>query len=142
MPVPSDEQISAAVTKSFANRGVTVSATERAVVMQTVRGFLRLPMNKKVPLDQAAQRMVDFLIAGIRDMPPYPYRPELEPLLRHTFEELEEDGLPMPSDTVISALVNLAIGWILERGIPTSPGARGAVARDFMNCYLFSISHP
>jgi hypothetical protein len=32
--------------------------------------------------------------------------------------------------------VNLAIGWIIERGIPTLPGARGAVVREFMGCYV------
>jgi hypothetical protein len=133
MPTPSDEEIDAAVRKSFADRGAGADDAELAGVIQTVRGYLRLPINRQAPLDPVSQRMADFLITGRRNMPPFPYRPELEPLLRNLFEEA---GVPVPPHATIATLVNLAIGWIIERGSPILPGARGAVVRDFMGCYL------
>jgi hypothetical protein len=136
MSMPSNEEIEAAVRKSFADRGADADATELAVVGQTVRGYLRVPINAQAELDAVAQSMTDFLIAGRRNMPPFLYRPQLEPSLRNEFRQA---GVPVPSDATIGALLNLAIGWIIDRGTPIIPAARGAIVHDFMGCYLLGM---
>ncbi len=96
----------------------------------TVFGLLTLPA-------QVGQKVVDYYLSGKRDMPPFPQRPQIEPILRSWFTQA---GASMPQAGEIDVLVNVEIG-ILQDKFPNGPkAAKQGVAEVLGNAYVAGVA--
>ena len=128
--MPTDNEITAAVTKAL--KGAATTADELGTLVQLIRGQLRLAIGP-LPLDQVAGKLVDLFLEGRRDMPPDDHRPQLRELVGSACNAV---NAPVPSDTVTEALVNVAIGWMIDHSLPTPPGGRPVLMHNVVSSYL------
>lgn len=126
----SDDDIKAAVAAAIAKRNRTLSPLELEVLVQFVRGQLRV---STFPVDQVALKFTDLLLDGRRNTPPNPYRPQLRQLVRSLYAT---NTLPPPADDVVDILVSVAAGLVIDHSLPVIPAGRAVVIRGVVNLYL------
>ncbi len=134
--MPSDDDIKTAVTTALGIRHATTSPEEFDTVAQLVRGQLHAAIGD-LPLGQVAQKITDLFLDGRKDTPPDGHRPQLRELVRSACTTLH---VPVPSDGVTEALVNVAIGWMIDHSLPTPPGGRAVVMHNVVGLYLAGAS--
>lgn len=132
--VPSIDELEQLVRDALHARGQDAVERERAVLIRVTCGVLRLMDDPTGGLPamlgaalfggasapaQAAQWVVDYWLAGVRDIPPYPQRPQMPPIMASAFEVLSE---PVPDDVELAVLVDVSIGLIQDR-YPNGPVA-------------------
>lgn len=126
--MPTDPEIQAAVKHALDVRGQSADAVELDTLFRLVRGKLRL--EDQTPLAYFSQEAVDWFLAGRRNSPPIANRPQLRSLVAMKVRSLGSLGArPLP-DAVVEALVNVAVGWMIAKSLPTLPGAENTIIMD------------
>src|SRR5262245_57465123 len=145
--IPPKADLDAAVRESLENRGKNATDAERAALVRIVLGLLRLMIDPtggiqatlasmlfgtaSVPV-QTAQKIVDYWVDGIKDVPPFPWRPQMWPIVASAFQTVLE---PIPEATTMGVLVNVCIG-ILQDRYPNGPhAAKQGVAQAMVQAY-------
>jgi hypothetical protein len=145
--IPPKDDLEKAVREALETRGKDAKDGERAALVRLVLGLLRLMVDPTgglpatlastlfglapVPV-QTAQKIVDYWIEGIKDVPPFPWRPQMWPIVASAFQTVLE---PIPDATTMGVLVNVCIGIIQDR-YPNGPhAAKQGVAQALVQAY-------
>jgi hypothetical protein len=144
--IPPKADLEKAVREALEIRGKSAD-DERPALTRIVLGLLRLMIDPTGGLPatlastifgtapvavQMAQQIVDYWLDGIRDMPPFPQRPQMWPILASAFRTVLE---PIPDATTMGVLVNVCIG-ILQDRYPNGPrAAKQGVAQAMVQAY-------
>jgi len=149
--IPPKADLEKAVREALQTRGKGATDDERAALVRIVLGLLRLMIDPtgglpatlastlfgtaSVPV-QTAQKIVDYWLDGIKDVPPFPQRPQMWPIVASAFQTVLE---PIPDATTMGVLVNVCIG-ILQDRYPNGPrAAKQGVAQAMVQAYNVGV---
>src|SRR5262245_17641435 len=82
---------------------------------------------------QVARTVVDYYLDGLRNNPPFPQLPQIEPLLRSWFVHLTGTA-PQPAE--LGVLVNVEVGILLAKFLNGPPQAKMELASVLGSAYL------
>jgi len=148
--MPTTEEISKYVGTALAKRKTKAKPDERNVLVRTTLGLLRMMIDPTggvlgtlatalgVPSAgaQAAQRVVDYWLDGRRDMPPFPQRPQMWPLVTKAFHQIAE---PTPGPIAVGALIDVAIGILNDRFPNGHGGIKEGVSQVVVRAYAMGV---
>ena len=146
MPMPDDRIDDQHVTTALGFRHESAAPPVRAAIARLTTGLLRLahaagsdPVTAAVQsllgVDEKAQctqRVVDWTLAGRRDNPPFPERPQFRPQMRN---DLTARLGTVPADDVVETLVNALVGAERDLLVAPLPGARMVIAGTLVDAY-------
>jgi hypothetical protein len=131
-----DEQY---IIDGLAHRHAAADAPTREALRQLATGVLRQlhsgelgdldPLRDLLGIDEkaeCAQRIVDWLLAGRRDSPPYLHRPEMRAAMGHLYEDETEKAA---TDVELEVLVNALAGGEADIFPAAIPAQRMGLAR-------------
>jgi len=101
-----------------------------AVLASAVFGTLPVPA-------QVAETVVDYYLDGRRDNPPFPQRPQIEPILRSWFNQV---GAAMPQAAELDVLANVEIGILVDRFSNGPRPAKQGVADMLGSAYVAGVA--